>query len=215
MLLVFDWDGTLSNSSDTIIRCLQQAAQTAGYRICEDAAIRDIIGLGLPEAMQRLYPELNDGDREAICQHYAEYFIIENQQPSPFFDEVMEGLHRLHDANFLLSVATGKSRRGLDRVLAKLDMQNFFHGSRCADETASKPNPRMLNELLHQFAKPVAEAIMMGDTEYDMAMAQQADMSKVAVSYGAHDIDRLKKYSPVLCVDRFSEYVDWVIQHYG
>ena len=215
MLLVFDWDGTLSNSSDKIIRCLQQAAEAAGYRICEDSAIRDIIGLGLSEAMQRLYPELNDGDRKAICQHYVERFVIEDQRPSPFFDEVIEGLHRLHDANFLLAVATGKSRRGLDRVLANVRMQKFFHGSRCADETASKPNPRMLNELLREFAKPAAEAIMMGDTEYDMAMARQADISRVAVSYGVHSIERLKKYSPVLCVDQFSEYVDWIIGHYG
>ena len=211
MLLIFDWDGTLSNSADKIITCLQQAATAAGVERRSDAAIRNIIGLGLPEALQQLYPDLDSVGYDLLRHHYVTCFLDADQEPSPFFDGVMEGLQHLRDQNFLLTVATGKSRRGLDRVLDNLQLTDFFHGSRCADETASKPHPQMLSELLVEFSRPAEEAIMIGDTEYDMAMAQQLNMPRVAVSYGAHEIDRLQAYQPLLMVDRFSDFVDWVL----
>ena len=212
MLLIFDWDGTLSDSADKIIDCLQQAAVNSGKRVCDREAIRNIIGLGLPEAMTALYPELDSDEREQVRQAYIAQFLAADQQPSPFFDGVLEGLHQLRDNNYLLAVATGKSRRGLDRVLGNLNLNNFFHGSRCADETSSKPHPQMLSELLDEFSKTADNALMVGDTEYDMSMAQQLTMPRVAVSYGAHDVDRLKQYQPVLCVDHFSDFVEWVLK---
>ena len=212
MLLIFDWDGTLSDSADKIIDCLQQAAVNSGKRVCDREAIRNIIGLGLPEAMTALYPELDSDEREQVRQAYITQFLAADQQPSPFFDGVLEGLHQLRDNNYLLAVATGKSRRGLDRVLGNLNLNNFFHGSRCADETSSKPHPQMLSELLDEFSKTADNALMVGDTEYDMSMAQQLTMPRVAVSYGAHDVDRLKQYQPVLCVDHFSDFVAWVLK---
>ncbi len=211
MLLIFDWDGTLSDSAAKIIDCLQRAADTAGYRVCDDESIRNIIGLGLPEAMRALYPELLADDHEQIRQHYVSHFLAADQQPSDFFDGVLEGLHRLHDQQYLLAIATGKSRRGLDRVLANLQLSHFFHATRCADETASKPHPLMLTELLQALSRKADQAVMIGDTEYDMAMAQQLDMPKIAVSYGAHAIERLKPYQPLLCVDHFSQLVDWIL----
>ncbi|MFT6389803.1 MAG: phosphoglycolate phosphatase [Cellvibrionaceae bacterium] len=213
LLLIFDWDGTLSDSADKIIDCLQQAAVNSGKRVCERDAIRNIIGLGLPEAMSALYPELNSEEREEIRQAYVTQFLAADQQPSPFFGGVMEGLHQLRENNYLLAVATGKSRRGLDRVLKNLDLSNFFHGSRCADETRSKPHPQMLSELLGQFSKTADNALMVGDTEYDMSMAEQLNIPRVAVSYGAHDVNRLKQYRPVLCVDHFSNFVAWVLKN--
>jgi phosphoglycolate phosphatase len=214
LLLIFDWDGTLSDSANKIIDCLQQAANAANYRVCDEDAIRNIIGLGLPEAMSQLYPELSQQEHEHIKEHYVKYFVAADQEPSPFFEGVLEGLHKLRDNQFLLTVATGKSRRGLERVLRNLRMEDFFHGSRCADETVSKPHPQMLNELLAEFSFESENALMMGDTEYDMSMAQQINMPRVAVSYGAHHIDRLRNYEPVLSVKYFSEFVDWVMKTY-
>lgn len=205
MLLVFDWDGTLIDSTAKIVRCMQRAAQQVGVEVLPSAAICQIIGLGLPEAIAELYPAQHADTREAVRQQYVHQFIAVDQTPSPFFPDVEETLHRLRDAGFELAVATGKSRRGLDRVLQQLDMQHFFHATRCADETRSKPHPQMLHELLDQFGRPATEALMVGDTHFDMAMAREAGMARVAVSYGAHHRDQLLPYEPLACLDRFSE----------
>ncbi len=212
MLLIFDWDGTLSDSTSKIIGCMQKAAQNTGVAVLSDETIRNIIGLGLPEAMQRLYPDLSDTEKEQVKQRYIEHFLAEDQQPSPFFDGVLEGLKELRNAGFHMAVATGKSRRGLNRVLQNLKLEHYFDSSRCADETASKPNPLMLNELLSDFNLSADSALMIGDTEYDMEMAQNANMGRVAVSYGAHHIDRMKVYSPVFEAHSFPEFVAWVLK---
>ena len=214
MLLIFDWDGTLSDSTSKIVSCLQKAAETAGFPVLEDDVICNIIGLGLPEAMERLYPELNVDDKEQIRLHYIEHFLAADQTPSPFFDGVMDGLDRLRAEEFSMAVATGKSRRGLERVLNNLDMQGYFDASRCADETRSKPHPLMLQELLTEMNVSADKAMMVGDTEYDMEMAQNANVHRIAVSYGAHHIDRLKPYNPLLCANDFPGFVEWVIGRY-
>ncbi|MGS2716598.1 HAD family hydrolase [Eionea flava] len=214
MLLIFDWDGTLSDSTSKIVTCLQKAAASAGFPVLEDAVICNIIGLGLPEAMARLYPELGDDQKESIRSHYVEHFLAADQIPSPFFEGVEEGLATLRCAGFAMAVATGKSRRGLDRVLERLSMQAYFDASRCADETKSKPDPLMLQELLKQMKVSCDRALMVGDTEYDMEMARNANVHRVAVSYGAHHIDRLQPYQPIKSVDHFSDFVDWVMSTY-
>jgi phosphoglycolate phosphatase len=214
VLLIFDWDGTLSDSTSKIVSCLQKAAETAGFPVLEDDVICNIIGLGLPEAMERLYPELNVDDKEQIRLHYIEHFLAADQTPSPFFDGVMDGLDRLRAEEFSMAVATGKSRRGLERVLNNLDMQGYFDASRCADETRSKPHPLMLQELLTEMNVSADKAMMVGDTEYDMEMAQNANVHRIAVSYGAHHIDRLKPYNPLLCANDFPGFVEWVIGRY-
>lgn len=214
MFLIFDWDGTLSDSTSKIVTCLQQAAASAGFPVLEDAVICNIIGLGLPEAMAQLYPELNDDQKESIRSYYVEHFLAADQTPSPFFEGVEEGLAVLREAGFEMAVATGKSRRGLDRVLERLNMQAYFDASRCADETRSKPDPLMLQELLKQMNVDCERALMVGDTEYDMEMAKNANVHRVAVSYGAHHIDRLRPYQPIKSVDHFSDFVDWVMSSY-
>ena len=214
MLLIFDWDGTLSDSAARIIHCVQQAALSTGHKPLPDDDIRNIIGLGLSEAMQRLYPELDEDSKECVKQSYVEHFLALDQTPSSFFDGVLDGLAQLRQEGFQLAVATGKSRKGLNRVLNNLGMEHFFDDSRCADETASKPHPLMLEELLSAFNRQPHQAVMVGDTEYDMEMAQVAGVPRVAVSYGAPHIDRLHPYQPVLAVDHFSEFVDWVIATY-
>jgi phosphoglycolate phosphatase len=122
---------------------------------------------------------------------------------------VRDTLQQLKDEGCTLAVATGKSRRGLSRVLDQLQMLDFFHATRCADETQSKPHPQMLHELLDELVVPVERAVMIGDTEYDMAMAQAAAMPRIGVSYGAHAADRLLPYQPELVIDEFAQLLDW------
>ncbi len=209
MLYIFDWDGTISDSAAKIVRCMQVAAARAGAEPQTDAAIRNIIGLGMPEALQTLYPNLDQEAKERIRIEYSLYFKEEDTVPSPFFEGAMDTMERLREDGYLLSVATGKSRNGLDRVLARLGLSSFFHTSRCADETASKPQPLMIHEILEELKVPAAQSVMVGDTEYDMAMAKAAGVNRIAVSFGAHHIDRLKTYDPVMCVDNFADILNW------
>lgn len=209
MFYIFDWDGTLSNSTAKIVYCMQLAAEDSELEVLDDAVIKNIIGLGLPEAIETLYPYLDQAKALQLKQHYASHFVRQDTKPSPFFPGVMDTLKALKSDGHLLAVATGKSRRGLDRVLANLGLEDFFHGTRCADETASKPHPLMLSELLEQFEVKVDDAVMVGDTEYDMAMAAQISMPRIAVSYGAHHVDRLRVYDPVLCLDEFQQILAW------
>lgn len=215
MLLIFDWDGTLIDSTAKIVRCMQQAAERVGVDVLESSTICQIIGLGLPEAIATLYPHANARQLEKVREQYVHFFISVDQTPSPFFPGVEETLAVLRDEGHQLAVATGKSRRGLDRVLEQHNMQSFFHATRCADETKSKPHPQMLHELLHHFERKPVEALMVGDTHFDMAMAQQAGMARVAVSYGAHHRDQLLPYEPLACLDHFSELLPVVAKVHG
>jgi phosphoglycolate phosphatase len=210
LLFIFDWDGTLSDSTGTITRSMQRAALDLGWEPPSDEAVHNIIGLGLPEALVRLFPDTEASRLEMLRQRYAENFVAADQRtPSVFFPSVMETLTRLRDDGYTLAVATGKSRKGLDRILAAHKLEKFFHATRCADETASKPHPLMLEELLEVFRVPAQEAVMIGDTEYDMDMARRALMPRIAVSYGAHHVDRLRPYEPELCMDQFDELLRW------
>ncbi len=211
MLLIFDWDGTLSDSTGKITAAMQMAARELGWPEPEASEVHNIIGLGLPEAIRLLYPQRrNATELEQFRRAYSRQFVAaDQQQPSDFFPGVLDTLHRLREQGHVLTVATGKSRRGLDRVLEALGMSGFFHATRCADETASKPDPLMLQQLLVEFRMPVEEAAMIGDTEYDMDMARRIHMPRIAVSYGAHHIDRLRPYEPELCLDEFTHLWEW------
>jgi phosphoglycolate phosphatase len=181
-----------------------------GWEPLADAAIHNIIGLGLPEAIQHLFPSANQNERNRLRDLYASHFIrLDTEKSSDFFPAVQETLDELRNQGHQLAVATGKSRKGLDRILRDLGMHDYFDATRCADETASKPHPLMLEELLALFATGVSDAVMIGDTEYDMEMAKVISMPRIAVSYGAHHIDRLHAYGPELCLDRFDELLGW------
>ena len=204
-VLVFDWDGTLCDSTARIVAAMQHAARQCRVEERDAPAVREIIGLGLPEAIAALYPQLDPAQHGAIREQYVQAFLSDDQAPSPLFPGVAETLVYLRDAGYPLAIATGKSRRGLDRALAQLGLADYFAATRCADETRSKPHPQMLVELLQVFAVDAHEAIMVGDTHYDMAMAGAAGMPCVAVSYGAHAPERLLAYDPLACIDRFSD----------
>ncbi len=184
---------------------MQRAASDMSLPVLPDKTVQDIIGLGLPEAIESLYPHLSLAANRALQQRYSACFVESDQTPSALFPGVMETLTCLRDRGHSLAVATGKSRRGLDRVLAGLQLVDFFHASRCADETASKPHPLMLEELLGEFSQASEAAVMVGDTEFDMAMARNAKVPRIAVSYGAHHVDRLRPYQPLACIDQFDE----------
>lgn len=210
MLFVFDWDGTLSDSKAKITKAMQLAALDMNWVPLEDHQIHNIIGLGLPEAIHNLYPDAGLPDRQRLREAYATHFLsLDEARPSDFFPGVMETLHRLKADGHTLTIATGKSRKGLDRIFGVLGVADFFHATRCADETASKPDPLMLEQLLREFDVDAGQAVMIGDTEYDMEMARRINMPRIAVSYGAHHINRLHAYEPALCLDQFDQLLAW------
>jgi phosphoglycolate phosphatase len=208
-LLVFDWDGTLIDSAGRIVACLRAAAQDLGLPARADAHYADVIGLGLPQAIARLYPELDPEMATCYRDRYAERFVRADAEPSAFFPGAMETLLELRRRGHVLAVATGKSRRGLDRVLGRLGLADFFDLTRCADETASKPDPRMVHEILAVLGATAADALVVGDTEYDLEMARRAGVASVGVSYGVHGPQRLRRHAPVGIVDALAELLDW------
>jgi|TARA_B110000908_G_C10201589_1_gene425601 phosphoglycolate phosphatase len=204
-LVIFDWDGTISDSVARIVSSMQRAAVELDMAVPSYLEVQEIIGLGLTEAAFRLFPQAT---REQVFQlqtSYSQHYRAEDSAPCAFFPGVEETLQQLKAEGYQLAVATGKSRAGLDRVLLNLGMEDFFHNSRCADETLSKPHPLMLEELLTEFDLSAEAAVMVGDTEFDMEMAVNAGMPRIAVSYGAHHADRLHAFDPLACVDLFSE----------
>ncbi len=215
MLAVFDWDGTLMDSTQKIVGCMQKAAKSLGLPVLEPASIQNIIGLGLPEAIARLYPDLPAHWAEPLRQQYAHQYVTLDATPTPFFDGVEDGLAQLQARGVPMAVATGKSRKGLDRVLAQVNMAQLFCATRCADETASKPNPLMLQDLLAHSGLQAAQAVMVGDTEYDLAMANAIAMPAIAVGYGAHAPERLTPYNPLLCTQDFNAVVQCILQRYS
>lgn len=204
-LLIFDWDGTLSDSVARIAKCMQMAAREYSLQVPEYADVAEIVGLGLHEATMRLFPSATHYEASLLQASYSKHYRSEDHQPCDFFPGVMQTLEELREEGFQMAVATGKSRAGLNRVLAALGMEDFFHSSRCADETLSKPHPLMLEELLTEFGLSPQQAVMVGDTEFDMQMAANASMPRIAVSYGAHHIDRLRAFEPLACLDLFAD----------
>lgn len=211
-LIVFDWDGTLMDSEARIVACLQAAFRELGLPQPSRAEARDIIGLGLEEAMTRLAPGTGAGTRAELVLRYRRHFLVTNETPSVLFPGARETLDWLAAEGFRLAVATGKSRAGLDKSLMETDLEGFFHATRCADETFSKPNPQMLLELMEELGASPAETLMVGDTEYDMQMAVNAGVAALAVSFGVHAPDRLLAHGPLACLASLGAIPDWLIR---
>lgn len=200
-LVVFDWDGTLMDSTGQIVRAATRAITQLGLPERGPEAIRDIIGLGLRESWQRLFPELGPEDFAPFVEAYRDHFLSPALQTARLFDRAAEVVAELAARGLVLAVATGKSRQGLDRELVATGLDRFMAGSRTADETRSKPHPDMLLELMSGLEVAPDETLMVGDTEWDLEMARRAGVSAVAVSYGAHASERLKAYTPRACID--------------
>ena len=211
-LLIFDWDGTLADSVGRIVEAMHVASTRSSLPLCSDEAVKGIIGLGLPEAIRTLYPQIGDVELLAFRQHYADHYIALEAEPSPLFAGVVESLEGFRRDGYHLAVATGKARRGLDRVLKAHGWEDFFDISRAADETASKPHPLMLEEILAHCRVPAVQALMVGDSSFDLLMARNAGMDSVAVSYGAQSVEALRTFEPRWVIDRFCELRDWLGQ---
>ncbi|MGH8494059.1 MAG: HAD family hydrolase [Moraxellaceae bacterium] len=199
-LFIFDWDGTLMDSERQIVQCMQMAAHDLGLVVPPSSEVRAIIGLGLPEAILKLFPLHDRETRDRIRQAYARHFVAEAGGRSEMFPGAQELVLELRARGFLLAVATGKSRLGLDRVLNQVGWLDFFDTTRCADETASKPDPRMLHEILVSLSVFPAEAVMIGDTSFDLEMALRANMPSIGVAHGVHDTSILQKHRPLAIV---------------
>jgi phosphoglycolate phosphatase len=200
-VVIFDWDGTLVDSVEHIADSLHQAATDLGYPALEREAYRDIIGLGMVEALEKLYPGISRDEMNRIREGYAGYFFSKTTTPQNVFEGMADVVADLRGSGRSCSVATGKSRRGLDSALVSSGLGSHFEITRCADETRSKPDPAMLEQILNFYGIEPAEAVMIGDTRYDLEMAQRIGMPSIGVEWGVHKRDVLGDYSPHAIVD--------------
>lgn len=210
-LLVFDWDGTIVDSAATIVSALQTACRKLGLTVPSREQALGIIGLGMREALFQVVPELTEVQFEALRERFrAEYAAIEQQVF--LFDGVWDGLHQLREQGYMMAVATGKSRGGLNRAMAQVGLDRFFDYTRCADECPSKPAPDMLLDVMDFLNVPVSRTLMIGDTTHDLLMARNANVSSAAVLYGAHPESLLVQCQPVIACHTFSALVAWILK---
>jgi phosphoglycolate phosphatase len=209
-LIAFDWDGTLFDSTGLIVRCIQAACRDVGVPVPSDTDAAYVIGLGLGDALRHAAPDLPPERYPELGGRYRHHYF-ERKDELVLFDGTLAMLHELKARNHWLAVATGKSRRGLDDALATAQLQGLFDSSRTADETASKPNPQMLLELLGEFGAEPGRALMVGDTTHDLAMARNAGVPSLAVSFGAHDHESFAEYEPLAVVHSTRELHAWLV----
>lgn len=203
-LLVFDWDGTLHDSVAAIVTSLQQACLDLGQPMPSDLHARQVIGLGLVDALRHVAPGLDEARYPELADRYRFHYLASDLELK-LFDGVRNLIEALHARGYLLAVATGKSRRGLNRVLEHSGIGPFFGASRCADECFSKPHPQMLLELMDEFAIDPENVLMIGDTTHDMQMAINAGVNGMAVTYGAHSSTQLAALNPLWQVDNVAD----------
>ena len=211
-LIISDWDGTLMDSETRIVNCLRTACTEAGFESRTDFELKDVIGLGLREALKKLHPDENDELIEKMASIYRHAYLNTDKTPSELFPGVEALLDDLQTQGYSLAIATGKGRQGLDQVLEYTQLGNRFCITRCASETISKPHPQMLKEILDQLEMSAADALMIGDTEYDMEMAKNANMDSLGVSYGVHSVERLLKHNPIGYIDDITELTRYLGQ---
>jgi phosphoglycolate phosphatase len=207
-LVVFDWDGTLIDSAGTIVECIQESARDMGLEIPSRERASHVIGLGLHDSLRFAVPGLAAEQYMEFVDHYRRHFLA-RQDRMLLFEGVRELLADL-SASRRLAIATGKSRRGLDRALDADDLRRYFVASRCADETNPKPHPAMLLELMGELSVPRERTLMIGDTSHDLEMARAAGVSALAVTYGAHPEEGLRACMPLHCVSSVPELKAWL-----
>lgn len=211
-LIVFDWDGTLFDSTALIARSIQAACADLGLTVPTMQQASYVIGLGLRDALTHAAPELPPERYGELAQRYRVHYLARQHEIS-LFQGTLEMLHELKSRHHWLAVATGKSRRGLDEALAHADLIGLFDGSRTADETVSKPHPRMMLELMAQFGVEPERTLMIGDTTHDLQLAVNAGTARVGVSYGAHDHGAFNDYQPLHVAHSTAELHEWLRRH--
>ena len=208
-LIAFDWDGTLFDSTGIITRCIQQAVvDVGGARPTREAAAY-VIGMALMPALAHAAPDVPPERYPELGRRYR-YHYMQHQDDLSLFDGVLPLLERLRERGHLLAVATGKSRRGLDEALRSVSLRGVFDGSRTADETAGKPHPLMLQELMAEFDVPPERLLMVGDTTHDLQMAQNAGCASVGVSYGAHEPEAFAALNPLHVAHSVADLHAWL-----
>ncbi|QAU34237.1 HAD-IIIA family hydrolase [Janthinobacterium sp. 17J80-10] len=211
-LIVFDWDGTLMDSTGAIIKCIQASARDLGLPVPEREMAAHVIGLGLQEALQKAVPGLEPKHYPRMVERYRYHYLSQDHELT-LFDGVREMLQDLSQQGYFLAVATGKSRVGLTRALHGAELISFFDATRCADETFSKPHPAMLNELTRELGQDMARTVMIGDTTHDLQMAVNAGAAGVAVHYGAHPPHELQALAPLYAADSVPALHAWLREH--
>jgi phosphoglycolate phosphatase len=208
-LIVFDWDGTLADSTSIIAAAIQEALRDMGEAVPEERSARYVIGLGLFDALRTVAPQLAVHRHSELAAHYRKHYLS-REDDIPLFEGAAALLEELELAGYYLAVATGKTRMGLDRVLVRNGLTTRFHATRCADEGFPKPHPDMLLHLMDRLGVEPHETLMIGDTTHDLELARNAGASAVAVSYGAHDVDGLAKLRPLATVHSVTELREWL-----
>ncbi len=211
-LIVFDWDGTLMDSTATIVKCIQAAARDLGMEVPSREAASHVIGLSLEQAMHTALPGLDPKHYPAVVERYRYHYLAQDQE-LVLFDGVPEMLADLAGQGYFLAVATGKSRVGLNRALRAMDLVSFFDATRCADETFSKPHPAMLLELTEELGQDMERTLMIGDTTHDLQMAVNAGAAGIGVRYGAHPEEQLRSLNPLFVADSTVDLHAWLSEH--
>ncbi|MRD72866.1 HAD-IA family hydrolase [Rhodocyclus tenuis] len=208
-LIVFDWDGTLLDSAGAIVEAIQAACRDLDVPEPPEARARHVIGLGLYDALRYAAPDLPEGRYPQMVERYRHHYLA-GDHALKLFAGAAELVNELAQQDFLLAVATGKSRQGLDRALRASALAHRFVATRCADECHSKPHPQMLEELMDELAVSPERTLMVGDTTHDMQMAKNAGVAGLAVAYGAHPAETLDALAPLARVDSVAELTTWL-----
>jgi phosphoglycolate phosphatase len=211
-LIAFDWDGTLFDSTQIIVRSIQLAVADVGGTVPSNEAASYVIGLGLMEALAHAAPDVPQARYPELGQRYRHHYAL-HQNDITLFEGVLPLLLDLKERGHLLTVATGKSRRGLDEALQAVELKGCFDSSRTADETAGKPHPRMLHELMSEFGVKPERTLMIGDTTHDLQMALNAGCASVGVSYGAHEPSAFEPLKPRVVAHSVQELQRWLLDH--
>ncbi|HTY02475.1 MAG TPA: HAD-IA family hydrolase [Rhodocyclaceae bacterium] len=211
-LIVFDWDGTLLDSAGAIVASIQAAAVDLGLAPPSEKRARHVIGLGLRDALRYALPQLGEEHHPELANRYRHHYLAQDGQLN-LFDGAEELVRHLAAEGYLLAVATGKSRLGLDRAMAASGLSACFHASRCADECHSKPHPEMLEELMEELGVPPELTLMIGDTTHDLEMAANAGVAALAIAHGAHERAALEALAPVYCAGSMADLADWLSRH--
>ena len=211
-LIAFDWDGTLFDSTQIIVRSIQLAVADVGGTVPSNEAASYVIGLGLMEALAHAAPDVPQARYPELGKRYRHHYAV-HQNDITLFEGVVPLLLKLKERGHLLTVATGKSRRGLDEALQAVELKGCFDSSRTADETAGKPHPRMLHELMSEFGVKPERTLMVGDTTHDLQMALNAGCASVGVSYGAHEPSAFEPLKPRVVAHSVQELQRWLLDH--
>jgi phosphoglycolate phosphatase len=203
--IVFDWDGTLMDSISKIVESMQSSAKYLGLPVPEYNQAKNVIGISLLPALKQLFNIHDDEDAMDLFHTYKEHFKDHKQVSSPLFSGAIELLETLKGQGYILAVATGKGRQGLEHNWQHSNTEHFFSASKTADDAQSKPSPDMLQQILSELNLSAEQVLMVGDTTYDMAMAEAINMDRIGVSFGVHSADTLHKHKPLAVIDALDE----------